>query len=70
MKKGNSVSFTYLKDVEREFTNVGVVVAKDYAKNAEGYSWRSCQIFETSGKQSPLSWETLLRYGNIEGRAF
>jgi|TARA_R110000787_G_scaffold247107_1_gene352757 hypothetical protein len=62
MKKGNSVSFTYLKGASDG--NVGGVLTKDYASNAESYSGEVVDIRDI-GKQ-PLSSETL-RYGNIKG---
>jgi|TARA_R110002167_G_scaffold358724_1_gene574949 hypothetical protein len=62
MKIGDNVSFTYLKDVEREFTNVGNVA--DYAKNAEGYTGEVSDIRNL--EKSPLSWETL-QYGKPKG---
>jgi len=62
MKKGNTVSFTYLKGAKDG--RVGGVVTKDYSSNAESYNGEVVDVRDI-GKQ-PLSNETL-RYGNIKG---
>ena len=62
MKKGNNVSFTYLKGAKDG--NVGGVLTKDYASRAESYNGEVVDVRDIS--KQPLSSETL-RYGNIKG---
>ena len=61
-EKGDKVSFTYIKDVEKAIVN-GVLVS-DYAKNSERYSGEVVEIRDI--EHHGLSNETL-RYGNIKG---
>ena len=62
IEKGDKVSFTYIKDVEKALVN-GVLVS-DYAKNSERYSGEVVEIRDI--EHHGLSKETL-RYGNIKG---
>ena len=62
IEKGDKVSFTYIKNVEKALVN-GVLVS-DYAKNSERYSGEVVEIRDI--ENHGLSKETL-RYGNVKG---